>query len=73
MLRGSRDFLSLAEYAQFLQDLFVQRNAGRRAQAGRRVGGHGGVAGATDGVGQTGAGDGGLGQSDPCGAERVFG
>jgi hypothetical protein len=30
LLRGSRDFTSMADYAQFLQDLFVQRNAGRR-------------------------------------------
>ena len=32
LLRGSRDFESLAEYAQFLKDLFAQRNAGRRAR-----------------------------------------
>jgi len=32
LLRGSRDFISLAEYAQFLKDLFAQRNAGRRAR-----------------------------------------
>src|SRR5213079_1906238 len=32
LLRGSRDFGSLAEYAQFLKDLFAQRNAGRRAR-----------------------------------------
>ena len=32
LLRGSRDFAGLAEYAQFLKDLFVQRNAGRRAR-----------------------------------------
>ena len=30
LLRGSRDFASIAEYAQFLKDLFAQRNAGRR-------------------------------------------
>jgi hypothetical protein len=30
LLRGSHDFVSLAEYARFLQDLFAQRNAGRR-------------------------------------------
>jgi hypothetical protein len=30
MLRGSRDFVSVAEYAQFLQDQLAQRNAGRR-------------------------------------------
>jgi hypothetical protein len=30
LLRGSREFGSMAEYAQFLKDLFVQRNAGRR-------------------------------------------
>jgi hypothetical protein len=32
LLRGSRDFGCLAEYAQFLKDLFAQRNAGRRAR-----------------------------------------
>src|SRR3954454_8901487 len=32
LLRGSQDFGSLAEYAQFLKDLFAQRNAGRRAR-----------------------------------------
>ena len=32
LLRGSREFGSLAEYAQFLKDLFAQRNAGRRAR-----------------------------------------
>jgi hypothetical protein len=30
LLRGSRDFASLEEYARFLQNLFAQRNAGRR-------------------------------------------
>jgi hypothetical protein len=30
MLRGSRDFAGLAEYARFLKDLFAHRNAGRR-------------------------------------------
>jgi Mu transposase-like protein len=30
LLRGSRDFTDLAEYAQFLKELFAQRNAGRR-------------------------------------------
>jgi hypothetical protein len=30
LLRGSRNFGSLAEYAQWLKDLFTQRNAGRR-------------------------------------------
>jgi len=30
LLRGSHEFGSQAEYAQFLKDLFVQRNAGRR-------------------------------------------
>jgi hypothetical protein len=33
LLRGSREFGSLTEYAQFLKDLFVQRNAGRRTPA----------------------------------------
>src|SRR5215467_11704807 len=32
LLRGSRDFASMADYARFLQDLFAQRNAGRRAR-----------------------------------------
>jgi hypothetical protein len=32
LLRGSRDFQSMVEYAQFLKDLFAQRNAGRRAR-----------------------------------------
>jgi hypothetical protein len=32
LLRGSRDFSSIAEYTQFLKDLFAQRNAGRRAR-----------------------------------------
>jgi len=32
LLRGSRDFGGLAEYAQLLKDLFTQRNAGRRAR-----------------------------------------
>ncbi len=30
MLRGSRDFATIPEYAGFLKDLFAQRNAGRR-------------------------------------------
>lgn len=30
MLRGSRDFGDIAEYAQFLKDVFTQRNVGRR-------------------------------------------
>jgi hypothetical protein len=30
LLRGSRDFEGVAEYAQFLKELFAQRNAGRR-------------------------------------------
>ena len=32
LLRGSREFGSLAEYVQFLKHLFAQRNAGRRAR-----------------------------------------
>src|SRR5450755_2772577 len=32
LLRGSRDFGGLAEYAQFLKDLSAQRNAGRRVR-----------------------------------------
>src|SRR6202142_16240 len=46
---------------------------GATGAVGRRTGGHGRVAGTADGVGQTGAGEGGLGQSDPRGAELVFG
>jgi len=37
LLRGSRDFENLAEYAQFLKDLFEQRNAGRRARLGEEM------------------------------------
>ena len=73
LLRGSRDFGSLAEYAQFLKDLFAQRNAGRRARLAEETGGDAGVAGTANGIGQTGAGEGGLGQSDPRRAELVFG
>jgi hypothetical protein len=32
LLRGSRDFGSMADYSQFLKDLLVQRNAGRRTR-----------------------------------------
>jgi hypothetical protein len=32
LLRGSRDFAGMTEYAQFLKDLFTQRNEGRRAR-----------------------------------------
>jgi hypothetical protein len=32
LLRGSRDFASMAEYTEFLKHLFAQRNAGRRAR-----------------------------------------
>src|SRR5258708_27832268 len=39
LLRGSRDFGSMAEYAQFLKDLFVQRNAGRRARLAEEMAG----------------------------------
>ena len=31
LLRGSRDFRDMEEYAQFLQARFAQRNAGRRS------------------------------------------
>jgi hypothetical protein len=37
LLRGSRDFQSIAEYAQFLKDLFAQRNAGRRARLAEEI------------------------------------
>jgi hypothetical protein len=37
LLRGSRDFGSLAEYGQFLKDLFAQRNAGRRARLAEEI------------------------------------
>src|ERR1035437_10133922 len=39
LLRGSRDFGSLAEYAQFLKSLFAQRNAGRRARLAEEIAG----------------------------------
>src|SRR5260370_36729260 len=32
LLRGSREFGGMAEYAQFLKDLFARRNTGRRAR-----------------------------------------
>ena len=69
LLRGSREFGSLAAYAQFLKDLFAQRNAGRRARLAEELAVMRRVAGTADGVGQTGAGEGGLGQSDPRRAE----
>jgi hypothetical protein len=71
LLRGSRDFASMAEYAQFLKDLFAQCRAA--GPLGGRNRGDAGVAGAADGIGQTRAGESGLGQSDPRGAELVFG
>ena len=37
LLRGSRDFQSMVEYAQFLKDLFAQRNAGRRARLAEEI------------------------------------
>lgn len=37
LLRGSRDFQSMAEYAQFLKDLFAQRNAGRRIRLAEEI------------------------------------
>ena len=37
LLRGSRDFQGIAEYAQFLKDLFAQRNAGRRARLAEEI------------------------------------
>jgi Mu transposase, C-terminal domain len=37
MLRGSRDFSSVAEYAQFLKDLMAQRNAGRRERLAEEI------------------------------------
>jgi hypothetical protein len=37
LLRGSRDFQSMAEYTQFLKDLFAQRNAGRRARLAEEI------------------------------------
>lgn len=37
MLRGSRDFAGMAEYAQFLQGLFAQRNAGRRQRLAKEL------------------------------------
>src|SRR5229473_2276091 len=46
---------------------------GPAGPASRRDGGHAGATGGTDGIGETRAGEGGLGQSDPRGAEFVFG
>src|SRR5580658_2200977 len=37
MLRGSRDFASVEEYAQFLKKLMAQRNAGRRERLGEEL------------------------------------
>ena len=37
LLRGGRDFGSMAEYAQFLKDLVAQRNAGRRGALWARL------------------------------------
>src|SRR6266566_429610 len=37
LLRGSREFGSLTEYAQFLKDVFAQRNAGRRARLAEEI------------------------------------
>ena len=37
LLRGSRDFGSLVEYARFLKDLFAQRNAGRRDRLAEEI------------------------------------
>jgi hypothetical protein len=37
LLRGSREFGSLAEYAQFLKNVFAQRNAGRRARLAEEI------------------------------------
>ena len=37
LLRGSREFGCLAEYAQFLKDVFAQRNAGRRARLAEEI------------------------------------
>jgi hypothetical protein len=37
MLRGSRDFAGRDAYAQYLRDLFAQRNAGRRARLAEEV------------------------------------
>jgi hypothetical protein len=38
LLRGSRDFASEAEYAQFLKNLMAQRNAGRRQGLAEELG-----------------------------------
>jgi hypothetical protein len=37
LLRGSRDFADQAEYAKFLQNLFAQRNAGRRERVAEEL------------------------------------
>ena len=73
LLRGSRDFAELGRIRAVSQGPVRAAECGAAAAAGRRDGGDAGVAGAADGIGQTGAGEGGLGQSDPRGAERVFG
>jgi Mu transposase-like protein len=39
LLRGSRDFTSLEEYARFLQDLFARRNGGRRQRLAEELAG----------------------------------
>jgi hypothetical protein len=72
LLRGSRDFGGMTEYAQFLKELFAQRNAGRRARLAEELAVMG-VAGAANGIGETGAGEGRFGQSDPRRTELVFG
>ena len=73
LLRGSRDFASVAEYQQFLQGLFERLNAGRKPTAGGRDEGDAGVAGTAHGVLQAGASEGGLGQSDLRRSECVLG
>src|SRR3989441_11760539 len=58
LLRGSRDFGSMAEYAQFLKDLFAQRNAGRRGRVAGEMDGMREVAAGRVGSGERGGGEG---------------
>ena len=72
MLRGSVDFSSVDQYRRFCGDVgAVERRA--QAAACRRDGGDAGVAGAAHGIGQARSGQGGLGQPDLCGPQRILG
>jgi hypothetical protein len=73
LLRGSREFGSVAGYEAFLQGSVCAVECRPSSASGRRAGGDAGVAGAADGIGQARTGEGGLRESDPRGPERVFG